>query len=189
MTNKELKNDIVVKALAREEKRKAMFSNYDYINWLVEFTEIYDSFIADDYEYRYLILKEKDSENLKNFYLFFNGIEKYANDNFVYPEYSQNGTYYKIKYNDIAFNIGIEAGQGTIMYCERTAPSEDDIEFANIMEGKKLPQKEIISNKLNKISNDIDELMQAGIPFNFILSELRKINEEKNNGYTRKKVK
>ena len=182
-------NNVIDRVIKREEKKKEMFSNYDYIDWLVSFTEIYDSFTADDYEYRYLILKEKDNENLKNFYIFFDGIEGYANNNFIYPKYSNNGVYYTIKYGDVAFNIGVEVGQGTLTYCERTEPSEEDIEFSDIMEGKESPRKDIIDNKLNEILESINTLVYEGVPFNFILSELKKKNDEKNNEYTKKKVK
>ena len=79
------KNSALDRAIERRNIKKEMFSNYEYIDWLVSFTRLYDSFVADDYEYRYLILKGKDNENLKNFYIFFNWIEEYANANYIYP--------------------------------------------------------------------------------------------------------
>ena len=179
-----VKEDFINQIKEREEQKRQLFSNYDYIDWLIEFTKKYDKFIVDDFEYNYFKLSDRDRENLGKFNIFMEGIIDYANKNYIYPINEEFGAYYVIKTGSIAFQLGYDLGQGSYGYCERTKNTSQAIEFNDIMDGKLLPRAERITKKLSKLSDEIEELQKLGIPYNCIIAEMNKVNN-----YTKKKVK
>ncbi len=79
----------------------------------------------------------------------------------------------------------MEVGQGALLYFERTKSNDNAIEFDDIMKNRTFPRKQIIADEFDKLSDEVDKVVALGIPFNSVIEELRK----RNNNYTKKRVK
>ena len=75
-------------------------SNIDYIKWLYQFTQVRDSFSSEDCLYFPDRINESDRKNVDQLDLFYEGISRYANKNYIYPTPCDFGNFYKIKLND-----------------------------------------------------------------------------------------
>lgn len=126
----------------KNEKIKEIFSNYDYVNWLCEFTLEHERFYDNDWEYFPERISEYDYEKVRDLKTFFEGIEKYANEmNIDFIELEDVwGYFYNVRFNDIGFRLGVMQGQGTCYSCQKvTIENEnafidigDIIRFGNI---------------------------------------------------------
>ena len=172
--------ELLEKEKYKEKKTKELLSDYSYIEWLVNYTNEKKSFFSDD--------NEKD-ENVKNLEYFFNGIDKYASDNYIYSIPNEFGEYYNIKYNNIGLEIGYIAGQGIYFYCNKVQIDNEDkfIDFDYIITNKKQPNTVYIEQSLNKINNIIIELYNSGMPLDDIGCEVKKIIKDINNKVLKKK--
>ena len=180
-------SDLLVELEKESQQTEMLFSNYDYIDWLISFTEKYNSFVIDDYDYEYMNLSNDDRNNLDLFPRFFDGVVKYANKNYIYPFSSNNSAYYRIKYNDIALEIGARFGQGTIMFCSRSAFLDEALEFTDIVEDKESPAKEIIEAEFLKLFEQINKITELGVPFDSAIEVLRKLQSSNSCVKKRKK--
>ena len=184
---KELLKGYAAEIDERKSKTEFIFSNTDYINWLINFTKESGSFADDDWLYFPEQIDPKDKDFVDNFNLFYSGIEKYATKNHIYPEYVEFGNFYRIKYNGIGFEIGMQAGQGTYFYCKTIEICDDlkFIDFNDIINNKKYGNVDDINSCLNALSNLIKLLHDLGVPiesitttFNETKKELEKKNSE-----------
>lgn len=136
--------------MTQEEKMNQILSNELYINWLKEymlnkeFISIFDC--IDDLK----VISEEDKLKISDLFLFYRGIEKYAEDNNILPyqvnpsSYSEC-TFYLISFNDFCFQIGITSGLGNMIYCKKTPRKLDTINFYDIMYNyKKIYEKKYI---------------------------------------------
>lgn len=126
-----------------EERRKEVekiTSNNNYITWLENFTNKYTRFSDVDWTYCPTRLSKGDSENVEKLKLFYEAIEKYAEQNSISSEsedFILGNEYYLIGFNSIVYRIGIICGQGTVTYCERVNDiSENIIDFNSITQRK-----------------------------------------------------
>lgn len=181
---KDFLNEYVAQIKERNARTEAMFSDTDYINWLIYFTNRNGNFSDDAWIYFPEKLDPKDKPYVDNFNLFYSGIEKYASLNYIYPEYTDHGNFYRIKYNNIGFKIGIESGQGTYCYCVREVISDEIkyIDLDDIINNKKQENVDDINNSLNEFSDLIKSLYNSGAPieaiittFNTTIKELNKV--------------
>lgn len=117
----------------KNEKIKEMFSNYDYVNWLCGFVLRHECFYDDDWFYFPEKISEEDNEKVKDLKLFFEGIEKYANEMGIsYEAYEHGwGYYYKIRINENGFRIGTMHGQGTSFSCQKVI-IENENDFIDV---------------------------------------------------------
>lgn len=157
-----------------KQKIEKMFSNLDYINWLVSFTNI-NPIISDDY-YRFFKnkLAKNDHKNVDKLSLLYYGIESYATMNHIYPFYDKETITYKIKINDVGFEIGVLVGKGAIFFCNRvTILNENEfLDFNDIVNHKKLVEAERIDEKLNLLFESIMKAYENGVPFRSIADTL-----------------
>ena len=195
------KASTILKGIALEmaenrKKTEIIFSNTEYINWLIIFTNQKGGFSDDDWLYFPEQIDQKDKEFVDNFNLFYSGIERYATSNYIYPDYTEYGTYYRIKYNNTGFIIGMEGGQGTYFYCKRIEVCDGTpfIDINDIINNKKQDNVDYIENYLNEFSNLIKKMYYNGIKietitstFNKTIKELEKNNEEKEKIQIKKK--
>lgn len=151
---------------AKNSKMQEMFSNTDYLKWLESFTIENPSFCDDNWLYFPEQISEEDYEKVKNLNLLFEGIELYAQKNYIYPEECSFGWYYNIKFNNVGYEIGTLVGQGTLFYCKRTPIDEkiEYIDFNDIINGKKRDNADAIAQQLQDLSNKVIELYKNGIP-------------------------
>ena len=69
----------------KDAKLKSIFSSYDYMNWLNSFTANNKGFSDEDFLYFPEKISKEDLDKVNNLGLFFEGIEKYADKNYIYP--------------------------------------------------------------------------------------------------------
>lgn len=184
------------KYLAEEKekniKMKELLSNTDYINWLVNFTKKHTNFSDDDWLYFSEKIAKEDLERVNNLHLIYHGIEKYANENYIYPTECDFGNFYKIKLENIGFEIGMLVGQGTVFFCKRVQviDSKDFIDFYDIINNKKNKNATTIKNKLNKLFDLVVSLHKSDVPLEAIEITLdNALNEIKSkNDLEKKKI-
>ena len=126
----------IERAIIKARKLEKLFSNYDYFDWLIEFTDRHDNFfvIEDALEY-YSDLTDNDKKNIKDFYYFFDVLDTYAYRNDIIPKYTKMGIYYNVKHGNNAFNIGIDGiDDSAYGYIEKVDSNEDVISLDMIME-------------------------------------------------------
>ena len=92
-----------VKIKEENEKIEKMMSNIDYIKWLYQFTQEIDAFSSETLLYCPEKLSASDRKNADQLDLFYEGIKKYANQNYIYPTPCEFGNFYKIRLNEIGF--------------------------------------------------------------------------------------
>ena len=185
---KKMIEEYFIKEKNKNIKIQKMLSNTDYINWLDEFTTKHLNFTDEDWLYFPEKISKEDLEQVKNLHLMYFGIEKYANNNYIYPTNCNFGNFYKIKLENIGLKIGILAGQGTLFFCNRIQieNEKDFIDFNDIINNKISNNVITIKNKLNELSNLIISLYKSDIPLEAIVTTLNntlnKINSKNDLG-------
>jgi len=166
----DINNEIVEKFKQQQLIKNNMFSSTDYINWLTNFTLKNTNFTDEDWIYFPEKITKEDYENISNLHLMYDGISKYANKNYLYPTDCYFGNFYKIKFNNIGFEIGILQGQGTIFFCNRIPieNNQDFIDFNDIINNKKSNNLIAIESELNNLSILIISLYQNNVPIDII---------------------
>ena len=166
----------------RDTKLKRLFSSYDYMNWLNSFTADTKGFTGEDYLYFPEKISKEDLDKVNNLGLFFEGIEKYADKNYIYPTIYEYQSFYGIKdnANDAYYKIGVIEGQGGSFFCERIEYTSEQpfIDFNDIMDDKVRDNVKKIEADLDNMSNLVISLYNKGIPLEAIKETLDKtINE------------
>ena len=122
-------NDIII----RDEEITKINSTEDYINWLKKFTEKHPGFCFDDWSHDQEDLTDEDLYNVRRLNIFYDAIEEYASEKHLEGMLQGEGHYYLIKHEDSNFKVGFISGQGTLFYLDRVAPSENAIDYNNVI--------------------------------------------------------
>ena len=153
-----------------QEEMKVMFSSYDYVNWLLEFTTKYNDLSDDSWLYNQDDISKEDRDNVFKLSKLFRGIERYAKKNYIYPVFEDGANCYRIKVNGIGFEIGIIYAQDISFYCSRKVieNEKDYIDFNDIISGKRQENVDNIEYFLNYLNDMIVRAYQNGIPLEAI---------------------
>jgi len=177
-----LKRKYIEKFVEEEYKKKIekeeIFSNFDYINWLCKILESNSVLTENDWLYFMDKFTDDDKIYFERFNLFFEGIKEFAENNYIYPTMGNLDVYYVLKYNDNFFKIGVTFGQGASYYCEQTDMCNYHIDFVDIIEKKSLYKTVLIKEKLNRLSNAIQNLIELGVPIDAIVDTINVIKKE-----------
>ena len=159
-----------------EEMEKTIISNTDYMLWLEHFTSTYPSFSDTDWLYNHDNISEDDSEKVDDLIHFFHAIKDYAYRNFIPIYHEDFDTYLFISFNNIGYKIGVMAGQGSFIFCDRHDISSEYvfIDFNDIMNNKKQEHVDNINSKLDSVSGIIKELLELGVPKDTIRRRIEK---------------
>lgn len=189
--------EFIIKEKERSEKTNKLMSNTEYINWLYKFTQDKERFSDDDWLYYPERISKYDRDNVKDLGLFYEGVSNYAQQNHIYPTPCDFGDFYKIKFNDFGFEIGIMIGQGTVFFFNKSILENEKefIDFNDIMTGKKQDNVDYINATLDSLSNMVVNAYESGVPIVAIINTLdntiRNLSSEKECGQgkqlTRKK--
>ena len=169
---KKLAEEFVKKQKENDKISKDLVSNTNYIEWLIKFTQDKEGFCNDDWLYFPEKLNEADRSNVYIFHLFFHGVENYAQANRIYPKPCDFGGFYKIRFNEIGFEIGMLVGQGTVFFCNKVAVKNEKefIDFNNIMNNKKQKGVNEINEVLNYLYDVILSADENGVPIQSIIN-------------------
>ena len=169
-----LVDEYIAKKKVKSEKIKKMMSNTAYIEWLNQFTQDKYGFSDDDWLYFPEKISESDREKVEQLCLFYEGIDKYAEKNHIYPTPCEFGNFYSVKINDLGFEIGILVGQGTVFFFNKASleDGKEFIDFNDIMIGKKQDNVDQINATLDSLSNMVVTAYESGVPIEAIVSTL-----------------
>lgn len=168
----------------------------NYIIWLQEYTIKNYCFTTTTYLYKYKEkdLSKKEITNIGRLCQLFEIIDKYSQENYIYPQINESGTYYRIKYNNIGYHIGhFSEEDPTIHFCIRVRldPQKEYIDFNNIIENKPLPRSVQLKQELQHLSNLIHTLSDHNIPLEAISDTvdeaIKKIKQKKLNNSNKNK--
>lgn len=171
---KKIAEERILKENKKNERINILMSTIDYIDWLIKFTNDNNGFSDDDWTYAYEKLDPKDMEKVNELSLFYEGIFRYARENYIYSISRPFGDYYPIRVGDIGFEIGMMTGQGTKFYCNRVTPNENFIDYIDILTNKKQDNVDYIKENLDLLSGVINRLYESGVPFEAIESAINK---------------
>lgn len=170
-----------------DKKSKEIISNTDYLKWLERFTTEHQSFTDDTWLYFSEKISKEDHEMVNSLHLLYRGIVQYAKKNYIYPVECEYGGYYRIKLDNIGYEIGMLIGQGSLFFCNRTELDSnlEYIDFNDIIGNKKKEHVDIISKELKDLSDKVLELYKKGIPLEALIEALEttltRIKKEENN--------
>ena len=145
---KEYAKEYKTKEDIKQRKKEKMFSNTDYVNWLIKFTiKNNNGFSDDNWLYNPEDINRTDSEKVDDLQLFFEGIDEYAKSCNIDPIPFDNGAEYKLRINNTGLKIGFMVGQGSFVYCQKVNIKNEN-EFINFFD--------IYSNKskIKKLKNN-----------------------------------
>lgn len=164
----------------KNEKIKQLMSNTDYINWLNKFTQDKQGFCDDDWVYFPESLSDFDRENVDKLNLFYKGIDKYSNENHIYPDSGDFESFYRIKLNEMCFEIGIQVGQGTRFFCTKTTFDNENkfIDFNDIMCQKKQANVDKINSILDTLASMVVNAYENGVPLESMVIKIDKTLRE-----------
>jgi len=135
-------DEYLIKENIKNIKIQKILSNTDYMRWLEIFTIEHLSFFDNDWLYVPERISKKDYEQVDNLHLLYFGIKKYASENNLNPTYCYDdwGNFYKIKFGNVGFEIGLLLGQGNQFFCNRVGieNEKDFIDFNDISKNKKI---------------------------------------------------
>lgn len=172
----------------RNEKIKSMMSNTDYIEWLIQFSKDKEGFLDNDWLYFPERINNTDRENVQNLSLFYEGIDRYSKENYIYPTPCDFGNIYRVKLNNFNFEIGCLNGQGSVYFFNKTSQetNEDFIDFNDIIIEKKQDNVNRINTILDSLSSMIMSAYENEVPIQAIAN---KLNNTINNIYLIKEDK
>ena len=178
-------DDIITQFSKKRQRIAVMFSSYDYMNWLEKFVGIHGEFYDDSWLYEPEKISKEDYEKVLDLPLFFEGIEAYAQKNFIYPFFDKcsfYNCYYLIRYNRTVYKIAMTCGQGTQFSFQKAenTMSGKIIDFCNVIDNKSLESTKSISEKLDILSNDIKEMINSGVPSESIHVLVEELTSNKN---------
>jgi len=174
--------------MQKKENNLMKFKFDNYLEWLEQFTEKYPNFTDIEWLYSKEKITENDYENIKTIHLFYEIIEKYAQENYISGTQEYYGKYYIVKNNNFYFRIGIISGQGSIIFFNRHDILEKgfyyDIDFNDIRNNKKREFAIEIDKKLDKLAELIKNIARENTPLEAIASKadetIHKILTKKN---------
>ena len=89
------------------EQKKEILSSPDYMLWLKDFTTREGDFCDGDWSYFPSDIDYTDKKQVEKLELLYEIIESYANENYIYPKISDISYYFRLKYEDIGYKIGV----------------------------------------------------------------------------------
>ena len=161
-------NEIIQKELKKKEDIKKILSNKDYIEWVKNFMRGKETVYA--YEFEEDEYFKKDLENIDMIPSFFQVIENYAKDNFLYPTDTEFGYYFSIKYQYKGYDVGVIAGQGVDYYIAKSHEKDIDnfIDFERILNNEKQDNYINITTRLENIKREIINSYEDDVPLEAI---------------------
>lgn len=120
LENMEITEEIIMSLVndfeKREKEKETIYNNYDYINWLDNFTSKHNNFYQDSFLYNEDISQD-DKKNVEKLDYLFECIDNYASNNDILPVYYDDINFgnvnYRFKYNNKYYEIGVMIGQGS----------------------------------------------------------------------------
>ena len=156
----------------KKDKVSELVSDSKYMDWIIEFTADKNGFTNKPGK----SAKKKDKDMAQLLPLFYQGIERYADSNYIGPTLCEFGNYYGLKFNDHCFKLGMTPGEKLAFFCIKVTDNTETefIDFNDILSNKKTSWAHFIDYSLADITDSIVVAYQDGIP----VKEIKKaVNE------------
>ncbi|HPF82560.1 MAG TPA: hypothetical protein PLV83_00090 [Bacilli bacterium] len=140
---KEYYQKMIERLNGNKEKYLSIATDDKYIKWLENYTLFKPCFNNQDASYYPENYDAEDLENIKNLSILFNVANNYK-EKYRLDAYKD---YVSIKYNGIGYDLEMIRKPELICYCKRTEPTEDSIDYNDIINNKK---NEIALEEINK---------------------------------------
>lgn len=165
---------LIAKQNMLDEKAKRLVSNSEYMNWLNKITIEKPSVSPEGFLSCPEKISDKDKALVEQLPLLYQGIEDYAERNYIYPTPYGFGGFYKIRFNGVGYEVGMITGQGTVFFCTRVEIQNENefIDFNDIMNNKEQDNVKEIKEKIDNLSQMITSLCEAGVPYEAIKQTL-----------------
>ena len=151
----------IEKQIERAEKRKEFFEKLlystEYMDWLMTFSKKIPQCSADAADAEMFPIEDRKQLGCLPF--FFEAIQEYSSENYIYPYKEPLGEYYSIQYKGIGFDIGVDYGQGSFFYYRRLPVKRNSaLDFKHLMSSVKLPETLLYDCKLEELVTFIEHL-------------------------------
>lgn len=174
--NKYVEN-LVKECFENVEKIGQFVNDYQYIDWLYNFTEKYTCFADNRWNYEAVrTISDEDYEKVNALPWFFKGVRMYFESNlFPINHDASNDWWYAVKYKDVYFRVGIYVGQTPYSYVERC----EEV-LKNYIEFEKIVANETDSKYVRKRETMLDlerlllEMRNLDIPYQEVIKLVNK---------------
>lgn len=174
--NKYVEN-LVKECFENVDRIRQFVENYQYIEWLYNFTETYPCFADNRWNYeRQRTISDEDYEKVNALPWFFKAVRMYFERNLIHiNSAAPNDWWYTIKYKDVYFNLGLCVGQVPYSYverCEETPKTYVDFEkiVANESDSKYAKRREIMLD----LERLLLEMRNLDIPYEEVMKLVNK---------------
>lgn len=157
-------------------EQNKLISNYDYINWLENFTLSNPCFTVDSWLYHPEEISQEDNNNVLKLFVFHEVISEYCQKFLINISVNDNFdvTRIHIKYNNIGYQFGLVIGQGSYVYIEREEINEKAIDFSDIVNNVEPEDFEEKKEMLKTLEFLVSTMKQKEVPISRINSILKK---------------
>lgn len=160
----------------KEEEKKELVSNYDYMLWLEAFTLLHENFTDDSWLYNPGELSESDNANVEKLNLFFDALSQYCHKYYINIEcgedFEEERMY--IRHNNVVYQLGLVVGQGAYVYVIRKEPEDGAIEFSDVVNDVEPKEFEAKDAKMKEFKQLVAEMKTMNIPTSVMLEIVNK---------------
>lgn len=160
----------------RNQKKKALIANYDYISWLENFSLSHDCFSDDSWMYTPSEISKEDLKNVQILDLFFNALSEYCHRYYINIAWNEDCEEERInlEYNGVAYQFGLVVGQGAYVYVKRKTPVGNEINFSDVVNDIEPADFEDKKALLIQFEELVDEMKGMDIPHSAMLEIFNK---------------
>lgn len=161
-----MKIEDFLRSLTTQNTIQELITSPMYIQWLNYFTQMNQQFYTSQNFDKQNEVTEIDKNNIKKLGLFYEGIKVYADENYLYPIPCESGHFYKIRFNNVGYIIGVIHQPETYYFCIRVNIICDlqFIDFMDILNNTPQPQVNEIFCSLNLLSTLVKTMHENGVP-------------------------
>lgn len=161
-----MKIEDFLRSLTTQNTIQELITSPMYIQWLNYFTQMNQQFYTSQNFDKQNEVTEIDKNNIKKLGLFYEGIKVYADENYLYPIPCESGHFYKIRFNNVGYIIGVINQPETYHFCIRVNIICDlqFIDFMDILNNTPQPQVNEIFCSLNLLSTLVKAMHENGVP-------------------------
>lgn len=156
-------NEVIERLIRLQEREAVIATNYDYINWLEDFTEKHPGFTTNSWLYEPKAISTEDLAKVDELNLFFNAVREAAKRNFI-PVGNDTGEYLILSHNNIHYEIGYCYGQGAFFYAYRTVEAKNCLDFNLVINNVTTARVKKINDRLTDFEIYVSKMLDEGIP-------------------------
>ncbi len=146
---------------------KEIRESSEYMDWLEEYQSDHDVISSSYYG---LEENKEDRMNLSKIPFLYDFVDNYAKRNYLHPVEVEDGNYYAINDRNHRYCIGVRYEDGVDYYCVSNCKEEEEINFQDILQNKKLPNAIWIDFYLEELEAYVERLLDREVPDSAIQS-------------------